>query len=214
MHPFRRRCAIVSSLAVAFLAAVAVPPARADGDPASDVLYSQSIFLPTDVAASAAERATLAQLVRASRLYGVPVKVAVIGSPYDLGSVTALWRRPDLYARFLGAELAFVYPGDVLVVMKQGIGVSRAGRPGPRAESSQAAGDTSRGLLPAAIAAVRHLAKVRGVSLPTTNTAPPVRPRQHQANDRRTLLALLAGALLVAAAWTYSLHARPLRPAR
>lgn len=213
MHPSRPRRAIISTLTIAVLASIAVPSASADGDPASDVLYSQSIFLPTDVPASASERTTLAQLVRASRLHGVPVKVAVIGSPYDLGSVTALWRRPHLYARFLGTELAFVYPGDVLVVMKQGIGVSRAGKPVPRAESSQATADTSRGLMAEAIAAVRDLAKVRGISLPTPNTVPPLRPRQHHANDLRTILALLAGALLVAAAWTYSLHARPLRSA-
>ncbi len=142
------------------------------------------------------------------------MKVAVIGSPYDLGSVTALWRRPHLYARFLGTELAFVYPGDVLVVMKQGIGVSRAGKTVPRAESSQATVDTSRGLLAEAIAAVRHLAKVRGVSLPAAKTVPPPRPRQHHTSDLGTLLALLAGTLLVAAAWTYSLHARPLRSAQ
>jgi hypothetical protein len=37
--------------------------------------------------------------------------------------VSALWRHPETYARFLGAELALVYRGTVMVVMPNGYGL-------------------------------------------------------------------------------------------
>jgi hypothetical protein len=49
--------------------------------------------------------------------------VAVIASPYDLGSVTPLWRKPRVYAKFLGTELSYVFHGTLLVVMPGGFGL-------------------------------------------------------------------------------------------
>jgi hypothetical protein len=54
--------------------------------------------------------------------------VALIASPSDLGSVTALWRRPQSYADCLGQELSLVYGGPVLVVMPDGYGLYGEGR--------------------------------------------------------------------------------------
>ena len=51
---------------------------------------------------------------------GLPIKVAVIGNKTDLGAVPQLWAKPQTYARFLGAELRFVYKDTLLVVMPQG----------------------------------------------------------------------------------------------
>jgi hypothetical protein len=103
--------------------------AWADGDPASDVLYSQSVFLPQDAGTSSHQRAQLGAVLQAARRSGFHLKVALIASPADLGSVTELWRQPRNYAMFLGQELSLVYGGALLVVMPNGFGVY--GRGGP-----------------------------------------------------------------------------------
>ena len=104
-------------------------PARADGDPASDVLAGQALFLPQDAGYPPARQAQLEALLAAARRGGLALRVAVIAGAADLGSVTELWRQPLSYARFLGQELSLVYRGTLLVVMPDGFGVTRAGRP-------------------------------------------------------------------------------------
>ena len=106
------RTSLRSAAVLAFaLAAIAPGIARADGDPASNVLYTQGIFVPQDAGVPAADVTRLAALVRESRRAGYPVKVAIVASSYDLGSVTALWRRPQTYAHFLGVELSLSTSG-------------------------------------------------------------------------------------------------------
>jgi hypothetical protein len=125
--PTRSRCPISRRAAVAVLIALAAaawtaPAARADGDPASDVLAVQSIFLPKDANIPLTEQAQLANLVQEADRRGFALRVAIIASTTDLGSVTALWRQPESYARFLGQELALVDRGTLLVVMPNGYG--------------------------------------------------------------------------------------------
>ncbi len=115
-------------------ALVVVPLARADGDPASDYLLTRSTFVPPDLGISTADAARLSATVAAARSRGYPIHVALIGSAYDLGSVVSLDRKPKQYARFLGTELTLVYHGRLLVVMPNGFGVSRAGKPLPAAQ--------------------------------------------------------------------------------
>ena len=55
---------------------------------------------------------------------GLPIKVAIIGNKTDLGAVPQLWAKPQTYARFLGAELRFVYKDTLLIVMPQGFGIN------------------------------------------------------------------------------------------
>lgn len=118
----------VALILAAILVAAYSPPARADGDPASDVLVSQVAFVPADAGVSGAQQARLTDLLRASARAGLPIRVALVPSSYDLGSITALWRRPGTYARFLGAELALVAAHHVvLVVMPDGVGLSWPG---------------------------------------------------------------------------------------
>ena len=71
---------------------------------------------------------------------GVPLRMAVIASSTDLGSVTALWREPEAYARFLDQELALVYRGPVIVVMPNGLAWPATGglRPALRAALASA----------------------------------------------------------------------------
>jgi hypothetical protein len=87
--------------------------ARADGGPASDVLSSQALFVPPDAGLSATQQAQLGALVAAARADGYDLRVAVIARSADLGSVTALWRQPANYARFLGQEIALVAHGPL-----------------------------------------------------------------------------------------------------
>ena len=206
--------ATLRSAAVLALALAALAPgiARADGDPASDVLYTQGIFVPQDAGVPAADVARLAALVRESRRAGSPVKVAIVASSYDLGSVTALWRRPQTYAHFLGVELSLLYRGRLLAVMPNGLGVYHHGRPVARETAVLHGIAIDRGNLAATAAtAVRRLAAADGhrLAVPVAATA-----RASAAGGRTspaTWIALVVGLLLVALAWAVSLRVRPLR---
>jgi hypothetical protein len=123
------------ALAAASAALLAAPPARADGDPASDVLPAADVFLPIP-APSKAESALLRSLVGGANSGGNRLKVAVVASRYDLGSVPSLYGRPGAYARFLGTELGMFYSGVLLVVMPSGFGLAQGGGPAPAAEAA------------------------------------------------------------------------------
>jgi hypothetical protein len=101
--------------------------ARADGDPASDVLATQPLFQPQDAGLTAPGQTRLQAELEAVQQGGVPLRMAVIASTTDLGSVTALGREPEAYARFLDQELGLVYRGPVIVVMPNGLGVAGTG---------------------------------------------------------------------------------------
>ena len=109
-------------LCACLAAAVAAQAARADGDPASDYLLGSKVFLPYDAKFPAKQSAELTALVAAANTAGFKIRVAVIWSDYDMGSVTTLWRKPRTYAKFLGLELGFVYKQRLLVVMANGFG--------------------------------------------------------------------------------------------
>src|ERR1700759_3639466 len=117
--------AIVLALGWGWLAA----SARADGDPASDVLATQSLFLPQDAGIPADRQAQLQRLLQEAARRGFPVRLAVIASPVDLGAITELWGQPAAYADFLGQELSLVYRGMLLVVMPNGYGIYEQGHP-------------------------------------------------------------------------------------
>jgi len=101
--------------------------ARADGDPASDVLLSQNVFFPYNSPTRAAETA-LQSAVDDVYAHGDRVKVALIYDPTDLGSVGSLFGKPDDYAHFLAVELGLWYVGPLLVAMPAGFGVYDGGR--------------------------------------------------------------------------------------
>ena len=172
-----------------------VPLARADGDPASDYLYTLKVFVPFDVA-KPAQAAQLTADVEGATKAGFPIRVAVIGSAYDLGSVPSLWRKPRLYARFLGAELAFVYKQRLLIVMPNGFGFFWKGHPVTREYATltkiPVAGGR-RGLLTAARDAVQALAADANVRV-----RPQAAPKSTTGRDR-AIIAIVA-LLLIAAA--------------
>lgn len=118
-------------------ALVLVGAAAADGDPASDVLLSQDQFTPYPPPSGKAAQA-LSDAIQAASANGDHLKVAVIGSKNDLGSVPSLFGQPKKYARFLGAELSFFYKGALLVVMPSGFGFATNGKAVPAADAALA----------------------------------------------------------------------------
>lgn len=124
----RRRVGTLVVLATALILATAAG-ARADGDPASDVLLTQRVSFPFDSRTSSGAQKTLLTAVTEANMAGYPIRVAVIEKPTDLGLVTSLWAKPKQYARFLDAELAFVFKGPVLIVMPAGLGFAHFHKP-------------------------------------------------------------------------------------
>jgi hypothetical protein len=189
--------------------AFSTAPARADGDPASDVLTTEPLFLPQDAGIPAAQQAQLVALVR-SASGGGGIRVALIASPADLGSISALWREPASYAAFLGEELSLVYHGLLLVVMPNGFGLYDHGqstaRYGP-AIAGIVIHPTGGGLAATTITAIRRLAAASGHPLALPHVQ--VRANAGRANQTPWIVFGL-GLVLIALAWAASLRARPL----
>src|SRR4051795_688491 len=116
----RRALATVVLLA----ALAAAPPAHADGDPASDVLLLQDVYSPYQPAVPKAVLDALNNTVKELRKKGYPLKVAIIASKTDLGTVPQFLGRPQPYAEFLASEIKFNKPKPLLVVMETGYGTA------------------------------------------------------------------------------------------
>jgi hypothetical protein len=185
----------VGAVAV-IVAALLVQNALADGDPASDYLISQQVFLPFEAKVSTAAAGELTGLLVESKQKGFPLKVAVIASPVDLGSIPALFRKPKQYASFLGQEDYYFFKDELLVVMPNGYGLYKHARL-PAADRAAVAAlpapgtATGDGLVAAAVRAVRVLAARRGLTL-TAGTA----PASSRTRDR---LKIVAGVLALCA---------------
>jgi hypothetical protein len=114
-------------LILLLLVALAAPTAQADGDPASDYLVVQNVFLGVELPQPAAVAALNAS-VAAVYARGYRIRVAVVATPTDLGSIPSLFGRPTQYAKFLGSELRGYYIGPLLIVMPSGFGIYDGGR--------------------------------------------------------------------------------------
>jgi hypothetical protein len=204
----------VSAALIAFTSASLAASARADGDPASDVLATQSLFLPQDAGVPPAQQAQLGALLEAAGHSGYRLRVALIASSADLGSVTELWRMPRQYAQFLGQELSLIYHGSLLVVMPNGYGLYRiGGSPGDERSARTGLGAPSGGLGSATLAAIQRLASASGHPLALTRTAAASTPAPSSAAILPWIVFALGGALIVLA-WIASFRARPLRAQR
>jgi hypothetical protein len=161
-------------LAAVIVATALTPAARADGDPASDFLLSQSTFLsPYDGHVAPASATQLVQMLTAATAKGFSLKVAVIVTPYDLGSVPILFDKPQTYAKFLGEEDYYYWKTELVVVMPNGFGIYKATGvpPGDRATIARLWPPQTRNgtaLVLAAERAVRALAARRGITLSAT----------------------------------------------
>ena len=149
------------------LALTLTPSALADGDPASDVLIPPDVRVyMTNGAGSSQLEGQVQQTAQQVTDAGLPIKVAIIGNKTDLGAVPQLWAKPQVYARFLGAELRFVFRDTLLVVMPQGFGINGPYSQ-PRALAALSGIDprkdtTPQGLTDSADQALRALAAADG----------------------------------------------------
>jgi hypothetical protein len=162
--------ALAAGVIAVVVAILLVQSALADGDPASDTLISQQLFLPLTVPYSLSKAGELSGILDNSKKKGFPLKVAVIARPADLGAVPSLFGRPRRYARFLGQEDYYFFKDMLLVVMPQGYGLYKhAGvPPGDRAAIAalpRPSGSSGDELIAAADTAVRKLAARRGLEL-------------------------------------------------
>jgi hypothetical protein len=157
---------------LALLAGLALPATGlADGDPASDVLLGQTVFLPYAPISPAVQR-RLYGVTAAAAKAGYPLRVALIGAKSDLGVVPALFGKPGQYARFLSSELTGVVNGPVLVVMPSGFGLAARGNAmstAPLADMRVGAG--TDGLGTAGVTATERLAAAAGHPLPANATS-------------------------------------------
>ena len=120
------RCRIATLLTVVLAAGVLagpVAPARADGDPASDVLLTGDVYYPYEPAVTTVAKHQLTRAIAAARRAGTPFKVALIASPIDLGAVPQQFGNPQQYATFLASEITPILGKTTLiVVMPSGLG--------------------------------------------------------------------------------------------
>ncbi len=204
---------LAAALALLWLVLIAYPArVRADGDPASDVLATQALFLPEDAGVPPPQQGQLAELLRTAAGAGYPIRAALIASRSDLGSVTELWREPQTYASFLDQELSLVYRGPLLVVMPNGFGLSGVGSSAASALAGVRVPPGPGGVGAAALTAVQRLSTAAGHPLPVPPLA--ATPAARGSSNVVALLALAIGAALIALAWTASLRARPPRLGR
>jgi hypothetical protein len=156
----------LAAAAIAAIVALLVVPAlaAADGDPASDVLLAENVFYPYEPATSPPLQDQLnAETAAAAKLH-VPIKVALIASRIDLGTIPEVFGRPQEYAPFLDREISFTATQQVLVVMANGYGTS--GLPAAAVSAVAAlpkpSGGSSDELATAALTAVDKIAAAEG----------------------------------------------------
>ncbi len=153
------------SLAAALaLVALSGTVAWADGDPASDVLLGENVFYPYSPPVTVSIQKSLDAEAAAARTAGFPLKVALIGSPVDLGVIPDLFGKPQKYADFLDQEISFQAKQKLLVVMASGYGVQGVSAAAQRAVASlpRPTGKQSNDLARAAMVAVAAVAKAEG----------------------------------------------------
>jgi hypothetical protein len=176
---------------IAALAVIASPAnARADGDPASDILLQQDVYYPYAPKTSLLLRKALDGLLKRTRAAGYPLKVALIQTRSDLGSYPQMFSDPQRYANLLAQELATITHGraksqvHLLVVFPSGFAGSGLGTKvnealAPVRVNAEAQAD---GLAQAALEASARLATANGHRTPI----PPEAKVKLAASDKST----------------------------
>lgn len=193
----------MSLLAVALIAAGPASIARADGDPASDYLVTNQVFLTSESVTTTPAERQLVAAVRAANRAGFAIRVALVSTDYDLGSITVLWRKPRIYVRFLGLELSAAYHQRLLVVMPNGFGFNWPGHataPAYRLLATVPVNARGNELALAAAGGLRQLAAAAGVALPASEAATGTAPVRSGSSDHTPLLVGVGAALVAVAA--------------
>jgi hypothetical protein len=169
-----KRLAIAAALLACSLAVAA--PARADGDPAGDVLAQQPVFFGSALDLTSKEAAQLWRLVADAKAAGYEIRVAALSVQQDLGAIDYMWDDPINYAEFLAAELEYIYAGRTLVVMPSGYAVHWRGHSSAREnqalEDVDAPGEDPAAVLPGIMRAVIDAARTHGVRLRIPDVEP------------------------------------------
>jgi len=174
--------------------------ARANGDPASDFLLTQNLFLPFTTKIDQGPVTQLNGLLKDAAAKKYRIRVAVILSPSDLGTAFSLFGKPQKYAEFLGLELSFVYRDRLVVVMPSGYGYAVKGHPDPATaqllKKLPPPGRDATKEVQAAIVAVQRLAVADGHNLTVPKTK-----GSSGARDRITIAAAATAAIALIAAF-------------
>jgi hypothetical protein len=186
------RRALVVSVLVLVGGTVRAGAAAADADPASDVLLVQNAFLPYQPTTPPALAKALDQALTEIHATGLQLKVAIIGSPIDLGGIPELFGQVTRYARFLETEIAYRSPQPLLVVMPDGLSLRAAGPANALTGLAVDDHQQSGGLARTAVLAVERIAVARGHPI----AAPALEPSSGGGNPG-LLLSAAAAVLLV-----------------
>jgi hypothetical protein len=192
---FWRPIALLAAICALTLAA-APHRALADGDPASDYLITQTVFLPVNSNITTAQAGALVRLLSQEQSAGFTIRVAVIARKVDLGADSILYGKPQYYAKFLGEELTYLYKHELLVVMPNGYGVYDSGKIPPAdvtTLSKLPKPNTTAGnaLVTATERAVQALAKTHGITLEPAKAAEPA-PVARGESNAAWIIAILA----------------------
>ena len=203
---------------LALAAALALPPAlaRADGDPASDVLLLQDVFVSYEPISTQPSH-ELTRVVAAANKAGFRVRVALIATTNDLGTEFGFWNRPQEYAQFLNREISFNSVRPLLVVLPDGFGVDHVpAKASNSIDQIPILGATQDGLAAAAIVAVARMSAALGHPIPGAPlkvAAPRAAPHHHGGKSGGTGWAVLAipGVLVILGLAALSLRLRERR---
>jgi hypothetical protein len=181
-------------LLVALPAAMLPAQALGDGDPASDFLVFGPAYYPLQPAPQKALRDEMTALLRTAKAQRHPLRVAVIRNKADLGAVPQLFGKPTVYARFLGAEIAYAYKGPLLIVMPQGFGTKNI--PPARQKvlrSVKIDASSPDAMTQSSLAASKKLLSAAGMNVAAASAQAPAAKKS---SDSNTLV--IAGAAVVA----------------
>jgi hypothetical protein len=228
MHRRQATRALLCLLVAALALGIGAPAAKADGDPASDYLVGQQVFLSYDAKIPPEPQRKLLAAVASANKRGFPIRVALIWSSYDLGSLAGLFNAPRSYARFLDAEDSKCWWGGncgagrfktttrLLVVMPNGLGFAQwKHKPdaGYRALEGIKVERTPAGMATAATTAVVRLAAAAGVKVSTRGGPDVPPPASGGGSGRYAIIAAVVGALLLGAVARLLLRRRAARSA-
>ena len=195
IRSIRLRRALVVILLVLVGCSVHACVAAADADPASDVLLVQNAFLPYQPATPPVLAKALDQALTEIHATGLQLKVAIIGSPVDLGGIPELFGQVSRYAAFLETEISYRGPQPLLVVMPDGLSMQAAGPASALTGLTVDAHQQSGGLARTAVLAVERIAAARGHPI-----AAPALGASSGGGDTGLLISAVAAVLLVAGA--------------
>jgi hypothetical protein len=200
------------------LALVCAATARADGDPASDWLITKQAFIPPDAGVPAAYSNQLGAVLADAKAHGFEVRVAMVASKYDLGSIPIMFGRPKQYAPFLSQEDRFAYRGRILTVMANGYGFAHDGR---AVASAQAVLDRMRppgkggaAMASGATHAVIALAAQSGIVIPLPPLSGSTSSSSNSQDRLIIIVVVIAVALVGGAVWLVRRRQGGVRAAR